>query len=161
MIFLGLNLTSCAIYPPPNATSTTKKGVNQEDLFRNEIVSLAKTYKGSRYKYAGKDPKGFDCSGFTHYVFGKQDISLSPSSKTQEKDGRSIPVKAAKTGDLIFFRRSAIGQVFHVALVVSNNSEGLTVIHSTSRGVVVDNISNSSYWKPKISTARDVISGKF
>jgi hypothetical protein len=43
--------------------------------------------------------------------------------------------------------------------VVSNNKEGLTVIHSTSRGVVVDNISRSSYWQPKISTARDVVSG--
>jgi len=49
MILLGINLVSCAIYPQPNASTTAKKEVNQEDLFRDEIVSLAKTYKGSRF----------------------------------------------------------------------------------------------------------------
>lgn len=158
---VGFNLAACNVYRPAMDTISNRKKVNEEDIFRQEVISHAKEYVGSRYKYAGRDPKGFDCSGFTYFVFDHYDISLSPSSRDQERNGQSIPVKEARTGDLIFFRRSKTGQVFHVALVVSNDEEGLKVIHSTSRGVVIDNISNSSYWKPKISTARNVISEKY
>lgn len=143
-------------------TSTTRaERVSDRELqLREDVVSYAKKQLGKRYKYAGRTPRsGFDCSGFTFYVMSNFDIDLSPSSRAQENEGRPIDVAKAKAGDLIFFRRSKKGAVFHVALVVSNSREGLTVIHSTSRGVVVDNISRSSYWQPKISTARDVISG--
>jgi cell wall-associated NlpC family hydrolase len=141
-------------------SSRAERMEDRELQLREDIVSYAKEQLGKRYKYAGRTPKqGFDCSGFTYYVMENFDIRLSPSSRAQEDQGRPIDVSKAKAGDLIFFRRSKKGAVFHVALVVSNNKEGLTVIHSTSRGVVVDNISRSSYWQPKISTARDVVSG--
>ena len=160
IFLLGSSFTACNIFTPLRTTNSTES-VSKEDIFRDDIISLASKYEGSKYKYAGKDPKGFDCSGFTYFVFKQRDIALSPSSRAQEKDGRSIPVKSVKPGDLVFFRRSPVGKVFHVALVVSNDREGLTVIHSTNRGVVVDNISNNSYWEPKISSARDVISGNY
>ena len=121
-------------------------------------MTYAEKYVGTKYVYGGKDPKGFDCSGFTYYVMKKFDISIDRTSRSQENAGKSVRLKEVKPGDLVFFRRSPIGSVFHVALVKSNDSEGLHVIHSTSRGVVVDNISKSSYWKPKLSSARAVIS---
>lgn len=133
------------------------KSVNREERLRKEVISYAKQYVGTSYKYAGRDPKGFDCSGFTSYVMKKFDVGLSPSSRAQENQGKSIDVSKAQAGDLIFFRREKKGSVFHVALVVDNGREGLKVIHSTNRGVVVDNISNNTYWKPKISTARSVL----
>ena len=85
------------------------------------------------------------------------DITLSPSSRYQAKEGKKIRVEEAQPGDLIFFKRSAAGPVFHVAIVVRNSREGIEVIHSTSRGVVIDNISKSSYWEPKIFSAREVL----
>lgn len=137
---------------------TTDRVSDREMRLRQDIVIYAKKQLGTKYKYAGKTPRtGFDCSGFTHYVMDNFDVDLSASSRAQENQGKKIKVSDAKTGDLIFFRRSRNGAVFHVALVVSNGREGLKVIHSTSRGVVVDNISVSKYWKPKISTARDVL----
>lgn len=143
---------------PPKTSSGSRKPVAEKDMvLRHDIVDYAKDQLGARYKYAGRTPKGFDCSGFTHYVMDNFDLRLSPSSRAQENEGKKIKVEQAKPGDLIFFRRSRAGAVFHVALVVSNDRKGLTVIHSTSRGVVVDNITNSKYWKPKISTARDVV----
>lgn len=160
-LLIGFQLTACSVYSPPRSSAKTTKGASKEELFRQDVITMAQKYVGSRYKYAGRDPNGFDCSGFTYFIYRQYDINLSPSSRAQEKDGRSIPVRTAKAGDLIFFRRSPVGQVFHVALVVSNDQEGLKVIHSTSRGVVVDNITQSSYWKPKISSARDVIAGRF
>lgn len=153
--------------PPPPRSRTKKETVaskarsnsnlTRDDRRRSDIISYAKQFVGTKYIYAGKDPRGFDCSGFTSYVMREFDVSLSASSRMQEDQGRSISVSNAMAGDLIFFRREKKGRVFHVALVVSNTREGLKVIHSTNRGVVVDNISHNSYWKPKISTARRVI----
>lgn len=142
-----------------------KPGSGMDDLssreytLRMNIVDYADNYQGTRYTYAGRDPrKGFDCSGFTFFVMKKYGIELSPSSRLQEKQGRSIRIKDVKPGDLIFYRRSPLGRVFHVSLVYANDPDGIKVIHSTSRGVVIDNITTSSYWAPKISTARNVVS---
>jgi cell wall-associated NlpC family hydrolase len=123
-------------------------------------VSFAAEQKGVRYKYAGRSPRtGFDCSGFTHYVYDAFDVNLTPVSRVQEDEGKRINLDDAQAGDLIFFRRSATGPVFHVALVVSQSPGNLTVIHSTSsRGVIMENIYASSYWRTKRMSARDVIS---
>lgn len=144
--------------PVPVEPAPSERVGNREMRMREDIVDYAKKQLGKKYKYAGRSPRtGFDCSGFTHYVMDNFGVELSPSSRAQENQGKKIKVSEAKTGDLIFFRRSKSGAVFHVALVVDNNREGLWVIHSTSRGVVIDNLTKSSYWKPKISTARDVL----
>jgi hypothetical protein len=130
-----------------------------EEALRQSIVDFAQQFVGTRYKIAGKKPDtGFDCSGFTGYIMGQYGIQLSASSKYQEKDGKAIPVSEVQQGDLLFFRREKAGTVFHVAIVISNDQDGLFVIHSTSqRGVVIDNISESSYWRAKYATACRVI----
>ncbi len=151
-----LVLSNCSMRTGSRISSDAN---NKEQTLRMNIINYADDYKGTRYLYAGRDPrKGFDCSGFTYFVMRKYGISLSPSSREQEKQGRKIRVKDVQPGDLIFYRRSPLGRVFHVSLVYANDPDGIKVIHSTSRGVVIDNITTSSYWAPKISTARDVIS---
>ncbi len=166
LLLLGLGLIALSQCSVPRPTSGSDSGrpysrpSNSEMRLRQDIVAFAKKFEGTKYKYAGKTPKtGFDCSGFTSYVMDRYNIDLSASSSLQENQGRKIDPDRVTTGDLIFYRRSPGGRVFHVSLVVDNDREGIKVIHATSRGVVIDNISTSSYWKPKISTARDVISG--
>jgi len=130
----------------------------EEDALRQGVVDYAQQFVGTGYKAAGKDPKGFDCSGFTGYVMGHFGIKLSASSSYQEADGKPIPVSEVLPGDLIFFRRDKNGPVFHVSLVISNDQDGLIVVHSTSgRGVVIDDIRKSSYWSSKYATACRVI----
>ncbi|MCB9285566.1 MAG: DUF1175 family protein [Lewinellaceae bacterium] len=144
--------------PKTEPITEVKTEVAKEDALRQNVVDYARQFVGTSYKTAGKNPGGFDCSGFTGYVMGQFGIQLSASSKYQEKDGEMIPVSEAKPGDLIFFRREKNGTVFHVSLVVSNDENGLVVVHSTSsRGVVVDNIDQSSYWREKYATACRVI----
>lgn len=156
---ISVVLTSCSIIQENTDSSRIEStGLSSEEKLRQEVVAFAKEYLGTRYHYAGKDPRGFDCSGFTYYVMHKFDIDLPPSSKHQEDEGKSVSLKEVQAGDLVFFKRVKVGKPFHVALVVSNNRDGLKVIHSTSRGVVIDNVTESSYWKPKISSARDIIS---
>lgn len=162
---LAFLLSSCTALQPVSRSgerttdrSSTSRKAPEDSSLRSSITRYAKKYKGVKYKYAGKDPKGFDCSGFTSYVLNKFDVRVSPSSRAQAQTGRKIPFSKARAGDLVFFSKNGRGSVSHVALVVSNQREGLVVIHSTtSRGVMVQNITQSSYWKPKMLFARNVI----
>jgi len=148
--------------PAEPKPAPVKQPEGREQGLRSSIVEYAQTFLGTNYLYAGRSPQtGFDCSGFTYFVLAKFGIDLPPVSRSQEGQGRQVAVQEVQPGDLIFYRRSASSQVFHVSLVVANEPDGIYVIHSVSNGVRIDNITTSSYWAPKISTARDVVSGKF
>jgi cell wall-associated NlpC family hydrolase len=158
VVLISIGLTQCvSILNTAENEVKENTTLSKEDKIRVGITDYAKEQLGASYRYAGRDPRGFDCSGFTHYVLDNFDIKVSTSSRTQANEGKKIDVNEVNPGDLIFFKRSKAGKVFHVAMVVSNTGEGIQVIHSTSRGVVIDNISQSKYWKPKISSARDVV----
>ena len=109
----------------------------------DSLVEFAKLFIGTPYLYASTDPsKGFDCSGFITYVFNHYNISVPRSSKDFENVGTEIPINSSKTGDLILFTGTDSTEkvIGHMGIVVSNNSDGLRFIHSTSGksyGVVV------------------------
>lgn len=127
---------------------------------KEKIVSLATSLLGKNYTIGGKSPKeGFDCSGFTQYVFKKQKIEIPPSSITQSQVGEVIPLKEANMGDLIFFKSPTEGNnsIGHVGIVISNNDNGISFVHSsTSRGVVIDNLDNPHY-KSRFRLVRRII----
>lgn len=126
---------------------------------RGNIIEEAKKYLGLKYIWGGTTPKGFDCSGFTSYVMAKKGVGIARSSRYQARQGKDIDISSAKTGDLVFFSKFGKGgRVTHVAMVVDNKKDGVYIIHSTRRGIVVDNLSESSYWNPKALYAKDVIS---
>lgn len=174
ILLLAIIFVSCTafreapvkVYDLPERVSHTVgggpggSGTLTEEQIRQEVVSLAKQFEGMRYRSGGKDPStGFDCSGFTGYLFKNFDINLSASSSTQIQDGNSKRIKELEPGDLVFFSRTDGGRIFHVAMVISNTEEGITVIHSTnSNGIIRTNIMKDEYWFPKIAGARDVIS---
>ena len=162
-LFFGFPLAHCATFNNDRSTADTvvvnKEMAIEENLVRQQVISYAKQYLGINYKYAGRSPKGFDCSGFTHFVMNHFNVAVSPCSRNQVGQGRKIELAKVRPGDLIFFRRPKSKYIFHVAMVVSNNQKGVHIIHSTSRGVVIDNLNESKYWKPKAYTARDVVSG--
>jgi len=139
--------------PAPTYTESTPTP------FRSRITDYAQKFVGTHYKYAGQSPKtGFDCSGFTSYVMKEFGVIISPASAIQASEGRHVALERVLPGDLIFFGESK-KKISHVALVLKRGSDGIVCVHSTtSRGVIVENVSKSSYWKPKILFARDVIS---
>ena len=135
-------------------SSETEQQISTE---RAELITFAKELLGTPYRYGGTDKRGFDCSGFTSYVMKEFDIHLSRTSRSQALEGTKVSQKEAQPGDLVFFKRSSMGKVFHVAIIVQNNRNGLEVIHSTSRGVVIDNITDSEYWHPKVWVVKDIL----
>lgn len=157
-------LAHCASYnrldkSKSTPTKTEDSAVNQETKLREQVTQFAQKHIGTKYKYAGKNPAGFDCSGFTYFVMQDAGITLNASSKSQESNGKKIEVKDTQPGDLLFFRRSKNGDVFHVSMVLSNENGTIKMIHSTtSRGVVIDELNKNTYWNTKVATARNVIS---
>ncbi len=129
-----------------------------EIQLRSDIVAYAELHLGTRYRPAGKTPGGFDCSGFVYHVMKTFDMRMASSSDTQELQGEKTSLKEALPGDLLFFRRSKAGRVFHVAMVYENKDGDLRIIHSASRGVVIDRLKDSSYWRTKFVTVKDVLS---
>ena len=151
-------INACSSIPKSGITKKSVPEKSTKTQLRKDIAQYAKRFKGVRYKYAGKTPKtGFDCSGFTSYVYRKFDIIVSPGSKYQAQLGKKKSLKNARAGDLLFFGKR--GKVTHVALITKNSNAGIEVVHATSsRGVMEQNVTQSSYWKPKIMFARDVLS---
>lgn len=138
----------------PRGTSTTSKSTAQKAL-----VKEAKNLIGSPYKYAGTTPRGFDCSGFTSYVY-KNAINkvIERTARAQGTMGLPIALKDTEAGDLIFYRLSPNSQINHVSLIVENKGSKLYVIHATSsKGVIREDIYSSSYWMPKVAFARRIL----
>jgi len=141
---------------PRSRTSTgSSKSPAAVSSLRQGITRTARKYKGSKYKYGGTTPKGFDCSGFTSYVLLKHKIDLHRTSDQQARQGKKIKPKSALPGDLLFFGKK--GKVAHVAIVTKNSGNQLKVIHSTSsKGVVEQDITHSDYWQSRLLFARRV-----
>ena len=126
-----------------------------------DLLSYAKKHIGTRYVRGGKTPKGFDCSGFTSYVFKQFGITLSTSSSAQALQGTKVQRDEIVAGDLLFFtgRSAKSKRVGHVGIVVDHDFETgeITFIHAaTSGGIKIDRIS-APYYKARFLQARRVI----
>ncbi|MCR6711419.1 MAG: C40 family peptidase [Demequina sp.] len=81
-----------------------------------KLVSTAKRYIGVRYKRGGTSPKtGFDCSGFTRYVYKAAGKSIPRTSSAQRHAGKTVSRAKARPGDLVWFT-----DVHHVAIYAGN-----------------------------------------
>ena len=80
----------------------------------NAVLEIAARYIGVPYVYGGSTPDGFDCSGFTQYVFAQLGISLPRSSSAQGSVGTVIPADQARPGDLMWWDG-------HVAIYAGGN----------------------------------------
>lgn len=69
----------------------------------DHVAELALDYRGRPYVYGGSGPDGFDCSGFTRYLYSRVGIGLPHSSYAQWDSGRHIPRAELRPGDLVFF----------------------------------------------------------
>ncbi len=110
-----------------------------------EIVDYALQYVGYPYVYGGSTPKGFDCSGFTSYVYKHFGYSLNRSASGQLDNGVSVSMSQLQPGDLVIFKKAGTGskRASHVGLYIGNNQ----FVHaSTSKvGVIISSLSSSYY----------------
>jgi len=68
-----------------------------------ELVGTALSLRGTPYRNGGSDPTGFDCSGFTQYVFALHGVALPRDVREQFRYGNAVSEKDLAPGDLVFF----------------------------------------------------------
>ncbi len=128
--------TAATIKGSSAATTTKAKGAkkvkkkHKNKLTPKRILKTARKYDGSYYRTAGTTPSGFDCSGYTRYVFGKLGRSLPHNSSAQYSVVKHVSRKHARKGDLIFFRSSS-GHIYHVGIFAGHGR----LYHASQHGV--------------------------
>ncbi len=111
----------------------------------NSIVKTAKRYLGVSYRYGGSDPGGFDCSGFTMYVYKKNRIQIPRGTNDQYLSGKRIKVRDASPGDLVFFDINGKG-ISHVGIYTGE----YRFIHSPRTGKTISYADlKNPYWKKR------------
>ncbi|MBM7551685.1 C40 family peptidase [Thalassobacillus pellis] len=123
------------------------------DSTRDQVVSIAKQYLGVPYQWSGSSPSGFDCSGFTSYVFGKVGIDLPAGSYNQYDEGTYVSRSELKPGDLVFFSGTYKSGISHVGIYIGG---GDMISATYSRGIDIDSVF-SGYWSDYYTGAKRVI----
>ncbi len=120
------------------------------------LIAYSKTFLGTPYVYGGDSPSdgGFDCSGFTKYVFGQNGYTINRISKDQALNGTSVSKANLQPGDLVFHSFEGNGVISHVGIYIG----GGKMIHSPKTGdtVKITDIT-TSYWTSRYVTARRII----
>jgi len=116
------------------------------------LIDTALALRGIPYRNGGSDPDGFDCSGFTQYVFAQHGIVLPREVREQFQEGQSVDERDLAPGDLLFFQTTGRGAT-HVAIV----TEGDAFVHApSSTGVVRVEHLASPYWARRFIGARRI-----
>ena len=130
----------------------SKVSDDQTRSSRTNVVQRALAYRGSRYRRGGTSRGGFDCSGFTRFVYRKEGVALPHSSGAQYRVGKPVSRYELRSGDLVFFRTRR-GRISHVGIYIGNDR----FVHASNHrgGVKIDSL-HSSYYAPKYCGARRV-----
>lgn len=121
----------------------------------DRVIEEAMKYIGTPYRWGGKTPAGFDCAGFTRYIYSKFGLSLAPSAGPQFKQGTSVKRGDLCRGDLVFFGgRKSSRSIGHVGIVTSVNGDEFFFIHAASKGITISSSKEAYYSKRYICACR-------
>ncbi|MDE5573270.1 MAG: C40 family peptidase [Muribaculaceae bacterium] len=133
---------------------------NELSIITGDLIATAKKFLGTQYRSGGKTPAGFDCSGFTSFIFNQFGYKLAASSSAQFNDGKQINNHEIIPGDLLFFNGREIGsRIGHVGIAISEPDDKgvVTFIHSASSGGIRIDKTSSPYYNIRYKGARRVI----
>jgi cell wall-associated NlpC family hydrolase len=119
-------------------------------LYARRVLQIALQYQGVPYVFGGTSPSGFDCSGYTRFVFAQAGVYLPRTADEQYVVGRAV--SQLEPGDLVFFSTYAYG-ASHVGIYLGY---GQFISATTSHGVAIEPI-NSGYWGARYLGARRVL----
>jgi probable lipoprotein NlpC len=121
------------------------------------VVSRARSYMNTPYKYGGTTILGMDCSGLLMRSFEAIDMYIPRTAKEQSKMGKKMAIGELKKGDLVFFKTmKKNGRVTHAGLVTDDRKKDrILFIHaSSSKGVIEANLMSDYYRKAFVKARR-------
>ncbi len=134
----------------PRAAEPAEGGTTP--LAADRVVRAALELRGTPYRNGGSDPRGFDCSGFTQYVFNRAGTALPRETRDQFLVGTDVAAGQQRPGDLIFFSTTAPG-ASHVGIALGGDA----FVHApSSRGVVRVEYLTLPYWSRRLVGIRRV-----
>lgn len=145
-------------------SAQTSTSADSTSVTGHDIVKVAMKYIGVPYRSGRMNPKvGFDCSGFTTYVFKKENIQLTRSSRSQFTEGVEVSCCTdLQKGDLVFFggSRSSSTSIGHVGIVTDvNPSTGtFSFIHASRTGIRISSSDEPYYAKRYVGARRILLS---
>ena len=120
--------------------ASLKSQIRKPASIGKKVIAVADNYRGVPYRRGGTSPRGFDCSGYTQYVYAKLGISLPRVAASQAQAAVPVRRSFAKPGDLVFYH-SGNGYVYHVGIYAGGNM----VWHAPFSGRSVEKISISTH----------------
>ena len=118
------------------------------------LIETALSLRGVPYLWGGATPRGFDCSGFTRYVYARHGVSIPRIAAHQYRVGDAVSSRELQPGDLVFFSTVAPGPS-HVGLAVG---DGRFVHAPSERGRVRVESLSARYWQRRYLGARRIAS---
>ncbi|HCE58591.1 MAG TPA: glycoside hydrolase [Prolixibacteraceae bacterium] len=168
-IFLIIFLLIFAVLPEnavgqPSAIKKQQNNKIPESEIRETLITFAKGFLGVPYLYASAAPeKGFDCSGFVHFVFKNFNINVPHSSRGFQYLGKLVQPEEFKVGDvLVFYGYRNTTQIGHVGIICEADGLNSKFIHSSSgktKGVIISKL-NSEMYSRRFYQCVDIISEK-
>jgi cell wall-associated NlpC family hydrolase len=142
-----------AAAPRPEAPTAENRTPADSPVGNNyPLVATALKLRGAPYRNGGSDPLGFDCSGFTQYVYARYHITLPREVRDQFKVGTAVTLKRIAPGDLLFFSTTDPGPS-HVAISLGSDE----FVHApSSTGVVRVERLSAEYWSNRYLGARRI-----
>lgn len=150
------NVQASVETPQSSKLANTSIGLNAVKSSGQDVVDYAKKFLDVPYKWGGSDPNGFDCSGFTMYVYGNFGIKLAHKADGQKKAGTYVSVANLKPGDLLCFDWDHDGTVDHVGIYIGSNQ--FIEAHGTQKKpdkVKITSLTN--YYLNGLSTQRRLV----
>ncbi len=140
--------------PAPRESISVNYGEAGNTSAGQRVVQIAEQFLGLPYVYGGSTPAGFDCSGFTSYVFKQMGYSLYRSSYQQINNGVPVSKSELLPGDLLLFKRQGASRIHHVGIYVGDGM----MIHSPQTGDVIKYASIvSGYYNNCYYAARRIV----
>ena len=142
---LALILSSCG--------AAKRARVREQKI--NTVISTARGYTGTPYRYGGTSRSGIDCSGLLCNSFKSINYNLPRTSDAQSKVGKKVKKNKLEPGDLVFFATGKKKrQITHVGLVTYSKKGKVKFIHSSSSLGVVENYLDMDYYDKRFRLGR-------
>lgn len=126
----------------------------------DSILNFGRQFQGVPYRYGGRSPSGFDCSGLVSYIFSHYNIHLPRSSRSYVHVGEEVKYEDLQPGDILLFkgRNASSSLPGHVSVVVKVTETEIYMLHaSTTRGVLIEDYKKHSYYTRRYIGARRVV----
>ena len=151
LVFVCILVDGCGLFKPRNSENTyptVNKNANYDNRAVRDIITTARNYTGTPYKYGGTTRNGMDCSGLVTVAFNSANFKLPRVSADMANVGREVKIKDLRPGDLVFFITGKEDKISHVGIVTDiRGKEDIVFIHAADSGVREDNLFTKYYQK--------------